>query len=173
MVTMTAQQDDTALARRAAGGDRAAFEQLVGRYTGPLLELCRQLLRDRSAAEDVVQETLLRLFQHLPGHDPQKRLGAWLYKVAQNLCFDLLRKRKRIRPLPEVEPQAAAPLDGPDCERLDGAIAQLCPKYRAVLHYKYRLGMNAREIAEQLDLRPADVRVCLHRAIRILRERLT
>lgn len=171
MVMMTAQTTDNDLALSAAAGDRAAFAALVRRYTAPLLEFCQQLLRDRSGAEDVVQEALLKAYRNLPRFDPGRRFGAWLYKIAQNLCFDQLRLRRRLQPLPEVE-AVAPPLAEQGFGALDAAVAQLGPKYRAVLHYKYALGWNAREIAEQLELSPSDVRVCLHRAIKTLRERL-
>ena len=58
-------------------------------------------------------------------------------------------------------------------EEVDRAMEDLPGKYRAVLHYKYELGFNAAEIAEQLGMSHENVRVCLHRAIRSLRERMS
>ena len=64
------------------------------------------------------------------------------------------------------------PIPSDDGGQLDGAVAALPEKHRAILHYKYGLDMNAAEIAEQMGLSHSDVRVSLHRAIRTLRERL-
>ncbi len=172
MVMMTAQTSDNDLALSAAAGNRDAFTELVRRYSAPLLAFCQQLLRDRNGAEDVVQESLLKAYRSLERFDPQRRFGAWLYKIAQNLCFDQLRARRRLQPLPEIELAAAPPLTEAHFGELDAAVARLGAKHQAVLHYKYALGWNAREIAEQLELSPSDVRVCLHRAIKTLRERL-
>lgn len=71
------------------------------------------------------------------------------------------------RPAPEVhEPYSER------ADRLERVIGKLPPKYRMVLHYKYRLEYTTAQIADQLETSPEDVRVCLFRAIRIIREKL-
>jgi RNA polymerase sigma factor (sigma-70 family) len=72
-----------------------------------------------------------------------------------------------------VEPAAPAePLRLDHADQLEAAVAALPAKYRAVLHCKYALGLNATETGRQLDMTPQNVRVCLHRAIKTLRTRM-
>lgn len=165
---MTAVRSDEQLARAAARGDRAAFTALVRRYAAGLAAFCRGLLGDAGRAEDAAQEAFLKVYRALPRFDPERRFAPWLYKIAQNACVDAIRAEREV-------PAAggdAVPLSREDDGRLEEAMSELPPKHQAVLHYKYRLGMNAAEIAEQMGLGHADVRVCLHRAIRFLRGRI-
>ena len=169
---------DEDLALRAAAGDRGAFEVLVGRHARALNGFCRRVLGDESEAEDRVQEAFLRAYERLDRFDPRFRFSSWLYKIAQNLCIDALRGRRAWASLPEEEPEGAAlpPLrlasDRDDRAALLVAIDELPPKLRAVLHRKYALDESAAEIGRALDMTPGNVRVCLHRAIRLLRSRL-
>ncbi len=162
------------LALRAAGGDRRAFDALVDRHSAPLYAFCRRLLGDAVEAEDRVQEAFLKAFKNLHRFDPSYRFSSWITKIAQNSCLDALRARKAWAPLPEQGPAAEAePLRLDHADQLEGALNELPGKYRAVLHYKYTLGLNATEIGRQLDMTPQNVRVCLHRAIKSLRARMS
>lgn len=173
-IVVTLGPPDEQLALRAAGGDRGAFETLVRRHTRALLAFCRRFMADDAEAEDRVQEAFLKAYQNIDRYRPGARFSSWLYKIANNTCIDALRAKKDWAPLPEQGPAegAAKPLDFDQVEQLDEAVAGLNAKYRAVLHCKYALGMNATEIASHLDMTPANVRVCLHRAIRTLRTRI-
>jgi RNA polymerase sigma-70 factor (ECF subfamily) len=172
MAIVEAVRPDEALAREAARGDRGAFELLVRRHAGPLLAFCRGIVRDGSEAEDRVQEAFVKAYRALSRFDPARPFASWLYKIAQNVCRDALRGRKEAS-LPPGHPAPRPPLAGDALGRLDDALEVLPAKHRMVLHYKYRLGMNAAEIAAQLGLSHEDVRVTLHRAIRTLRERMS
>lgn len=164
---------DEALAVRAANGDAVAFEALVRRYAGPLMAFCRRFVGEADAA-DRVQEAFLRVWKNLGRFDPSRRFSSWLWRIAQNACVDALRARREWEPLDEVDPPAsdAAPLVADASPGLNRAVADLPPRQRAVLHLKYALGLDAVEIAERLDMTPGNVRVVLHRAIKLLRERL-
>ncbi len=165
-MTETSDED---LARAAAQGDLAAFEALLKRHSGPLLLFCRQVLRDAAAAEDAVQETFLRVHVHLPRYDPSKRFAAWITSIAHNLCRDALRVRGRETPVDGLEPMV---VDRSDDDGMDGRLARLPAKHRAILFQKYRLGLNATEIAERLGLTPSDVRTSLHRLLKVLKRSL-
>ena len=160
---------DEDLARAAAQGDLVAFEALLKRHSGPLLLFCGHLLRDRAAAEDVVQETFLRVHVHLPRYDPSKRFAAWITAIAHNLCRDALRVRGRETPVDGLDPVAAAP---PEDDAVESRLGRLPAKHRAILFQKYRLGLNATEIAVRLGLTPSDVRTSLHRTLRVLKRSL-
>jgi RNA polymerase sigma-70 factor, ECF subfamily len=161
------------LAVRAANGDRQAFEALVQRHARPLYVFCERLLGDATEAEDRVQEAFLRAYKNLGRFNPSYRFASWLTKIAQNTCIDSLRARKSWTSINDIDPVAdAEPLRLDHVDQLEGAMKELPAKYRAVLHCKYSLGLNATEIGRELDMTPQNVRVCLHRAIKTLRLRM-
>jgi RNA polymerase sigma factor (sigma-70 family) len=160
---------DEELARAAAQGDLAAFEALLKRHSGPLLLFCTHVLRDHAAAEDAVQETFLRVHVHLSRFDASKRFASWITSIAHNLCRDALRARGRETPVDGLEPVAAA---RPDDDGVESRLGRLPAKHRAILFQKYRLGLNATEIAERLGLSPSDVRTSLHRTLKVLKRSL-
>ena len=69
-------------------GDSSAFDQLVERYQSPLIRFARGFVRDRGAAEDLVQETFIRLIRSTPDIGSDGVLGPWLYRVCRNLAYD-------------------------------------------------------------------------------------
>lgn len=166
---------DEALAARAARGDAAAFEALVRRHAGPLLAYCRRLLGgDVAEAEDRVQEAFLRAYRALDRFDAARRFAPWLFRIAHNGCVDALRARRAWAPLDdEAAPAPAAPLTPEASPAIAAAVDALPARCRAVLHLKYTLGLDAAEIAARLDMTQGNVRVVLHRAIKLLRERLS
>ncbi len=88
---------DGMLLRQSLAGDEYAFEALVSRYRGPLLNAIRRLLKDDDQAYDVLQFVLLRLFDSLTTLQTDVSLRGWLFQVARNRCLDELRKQ-RCRP---------------------------------------------------------------------------
>ena len=169
MIVIAARRTNEVLALSAARGNRDAFEELVRRHTPSLLAFCRRFSRDRAEAEDRVQDAFIKAYRNLSKFDPSRSFVSWLYKIAQNACLDGIRTRESARP---ASGGGGQPISSDGEGRLDGAVASLPEKHRAILHYKYGLDMNAAEIAAQMGLTHSDVRVCLHRAIRMLRERL-
>lgn len=136
-----------------------------------MLNFCSTILRDRSEAEDKVQETFLKAFESLDRFDPSRGLfSSWLLKIAQNKCIDVLRARRGWDSLGELAAQMEpAPIDESQSDRLAEAIESLSGKQRTLLFLKYDLGLGTTEIAEHLDMSPGNVRVALHRTIRTLR----
>ncbi|MDC7682847.1 RNA polymerase sigma factor [Asticcacaulis sp. BYS171W] len=95
---------DEALIAAVARGDAAATQALVSRKLPRVLSLARRLLSDAIEAEDVAQEALLRMWKQAPHWVPGRaRLDTWLHKVAVNLCYDRLRRRKDTVDANEVE----------------------------------------------------------------------
>jgi RNA polymerase sigma-70 factor (ECF subfamily) len=80
--------------RAVAAGDSAAFARLIDRETPRLLRFAQSLLGTLAEAEDVVQETLLRLFENAARWEPQARIGTWLHRVCYNRSIDILRRRR-------------------------------------------------------------------------------
>jgi RNA polymerase sigma-70 factor (TIGR02960 family) len=97
---MTAPADPGDLLARAVAGDDAAFAGLVRGYQRPVFRHCYRMLGSGPDAEDAVQDTLERAWRRLPTYDGSGPLGAWLHKIATNVCLDALRRSSRARNSP-------------------------------------------------------------------------
>jgi len=162
-------------------GDAACGEALSRRYWPAILRFCRGYLGDEALAEDVTQETFLKLAE--PAALPEGAVRPWLYKVARNRCLDILRRHQRSpthnRPL---RTHFDAPRDtaGPRTqvarqerrERIAAIVDQMPEDYRSVLVLKYFEGLTREEIAQTLGLTDAAVKGRLVRASAHLQEQL-
>lgn len=168
------------LVRKAGRGDRAAGEALVRAVAPRLWRIAWRLLRDAAEAEDVAQETLIRMWKAAPQWQPGRaRFETWLHQVATNLCLDRLRKSGRF-----VEESAAPdppdPGPAPDAglmgealkARVDAALAQLPDRQRAALTLVHYEDMSAAEAGEILGASVEAVESLLSRARRALRDAL-
>jgi RNA polymerase sigma-70 factor (ECF subfamily) len=173
----TAEPDET-LAQRAQT-DHAAFGELVRRYADRIFNLAYRMTGDRSDAEDLTQDAFARAYRGLRGYDPARPFGAWLYRVALNVC---LTDRQR-RPAAIVEPLAGDEIDNSASaaelaerhevqETVQQAILGLPPIYRAVIVLYHLEERSYAEIAELLDLPVNTVRTHLHRGRALLRDRM-
>ncbi len=159
------------------GGTRVRDEELAralyAEHAGALLAFVQRLLGgDRSSAEDIVQETLLRAWRNadrLPPH----AIRPWLYTTARHLVIDVYRRR-RARPVETSSDQldtivAADELDSAlDSVLVADALGALSPAHRAVLIDCYYRGHTAREVAQERGLPAGTVRSRLHYALRAL-----
>ena len=173
MTSTALETTDEELASLAARGESGAFDRLIRRYVDRLYAYCRGMTADAAGVEDLVQETLLKAYRSLGQFDPARPFAPWIFRIAQNACIDALRQRREWQSLAGEERVAERSNSTQDkTDRLEAILSTLPGKYRAILHHKYSLGLNAAEIAERLGLSHEDVRICLHRALGILRERL-
>ena len=135
------------------------------------------LTRDAARAEDVVQETLLRAWQHPEvTNDSERSAGAWLFTVARNMIID---ERRSARFRKEVSPPDGSGVPehaGPDevnaaLDRMliGDAVAQLSPEHRAVVSRSYYQGWTTTQIANDLQIPEGTVKSRLHYAVRALR----
>ena len=105
---------DAALLARAAAGDDAAFAELVAPYQRPVFRHCYRMLGSGADAEDAAQDTLERAWRRLATYDGSGPFGAWLQRIATNICLDGLRARRpRIGPVGYGPPTAAGTMPGP------------------------------------------------------------
>jgi len=163
---------------RAMGTD--GFEQAVLEHKDRIYSFAAMMLRDPADAQDVAQETMVRLWQNRQTVVPETA-RAWLTRTAHNLCIDRIRRR-RVRN--EVDPEAAreAPDGQPGPLRLAAsselgralarAIADLTPDYRAVVILREIQRLPYDEIASSLGVPLGTLKARLHRAREQLRERL-
>jgi len=89
------QLDDAELVAEYLDGRRFAFHELVDRYQARLLNFIYRTIGDRDRAEDLVQETFVRVYRHLHRFDPTKKFSTWIYTIASNLAKNELRNRSR------------------------------------------------------------------------------
>jgi RNA polymerase sigma-70 factor (ECF subfamily) len=143
---------------RAQAGDRPAFAALVERYWDRLYRWLFQMTRDCHAAEDLVQETLLKAFAGLGKFRPGSNFGAWLFRIAHNNFANHYRAtHRRLEVFPEDLP-AGGPRPDEEAQSREAlhnlavAVAALPAEYRAALLLRVEEGLSFREIADVLDL---------------------
>lgn len=155
---------------RARRGDPSAFEEIVRRHQHRVYNLAYRMLRDHDDAEDLTQEAFIRVFQSLPRLRHDRALGAYISRVAANLCLTWLRTRRR-HPEQITNPTDLASVPaptGPEChERLHAAISDLAPKYRLAITVFYLEGCSYKEAAHILGItrRALKTRLCRARAL--------
>jgi RNA polymerase sigma-70 factor (ECF subfamily) len=175
----------TALRRREAD----AFALLFDNYSDKIYRLSVGLLENEAEAEGIVQETFLRFFERLDQFEGRSKVGTWLYRVAYNASIDTLRQRKPLLSMDFVDDDDSLPMpaaladwsqwpeglltDAEVTAELDKAISALPEKYRAIFILREIEGLSTQETAQVTELSVSAVKVRLHRARLILRERLT
>lgn len=110
---MSASEQDRQLVREIRDGDPAAWQQCIDQFEGRLLAFARTRLQDRSAAEDIVQETFLGFLKALPNYDDRTPLESWLFSIAAHKLIDFMRRsgRRPTLPLLTSESREGAPRD--------------------------------------------------------------
>ena len=148
------------------------LERLVLQYQQSLLRTCFLYLRDRTLAEDAVQETFLKAYRSLASFRGECSEKTWLMKIAINTCCDLRRahRLRRIDPcrIPDLLPQAAEPFTEAE-EALVTQVMQLPRKLREVILLYYYQDMTVTEIAVSLGISQSSVSGRLKRAREKLR----
>src|SRR5215472_3327048 len=119
---MPAKLTDRELVDRARKGDAEAFGQLVRRHEQRIHRLAVHMLRDRSEAEDVAQETFIRAYQALARFDGRSEPYTWFYRIAVNLSLNHIRSRKSARTVPN-DPRSDARMDAFLVEKRPSALA--------------------------------------------------
>lgn len=170
------------------GGDEAAFEELVERYSGRVFALVTRFLGPGPLVEDLVQEVFLRVVRSRASYEPQARFGTWLYRIAFNLCSNQ-RERQLPRAMRSLEGALAAeesrepedeatPSPSEGLERSDAveavraALDRLPDNQRMALVLSKYEGFSHAEIAEVLESSEKAVKSLVHRARERLRELL-
>jgi RNA polymerase sigma-70 factor (ECF subfamily) len=180
-----ADSSDRDLLLAVRGGDEAAFNELIGRKTKPLLQLCQRILGDLEEARDVVQVTFFKVWENRRKFDDRWSPNTWIYRIASNLAIDHLRSRKsRERshePVRQHLRQVADTRAQRDLTRLQqsevAAIfrdlsADLSEKQRMAFLLRELQGLSSAETAEIMSCRESTVRNHLFNARKILRREL-
>ena len=175
----TQKQIDHDLMRRIQRDDFAAFEALVDRYKDRLVNVLFRILNDQNEAEDLVQETFLRVYQHKQEYDFTYCLSTWLYTIALNLAKNELRRTRKFKffSIFEMEENGVELADtkpGPQSLKmiLDKAIAILPIKYKAAFMLRDIEEMSYEEVAQVLEVPLGTVKSRVNRARGILKDEL-
>ena len=175
--------DPAEVIARARAGDANAWGELYREYAPAIFRFCRRALPTREDAEDATMEIFMKLKDKLGQYDTTRSFSAWLYKVAANHCWDILRRRK-IRQDKETEDVESVPLEHPEPSQLEKLIEQrsseevrkalekMGARARMALVMRYYSDMSYDEIADALGVRRAFVGVVLLRARHELRQAL-
>lgn len=181
--------EDARLIYRCLAGDEKAYRELIERYQAQVYSVALRMVRRSEDAEDVVQETFVRMFRALDRYDPSRPFSAWLLTIASRLCIDHLRRR-RVGTIPltqrdpgsgeeytiEVEDPGLKPDDWTEHKeeerRSEELIASLPPHYRIVVILRHQQDLSYEEIAEALHLPLGTVKARIHRARAILKKRI-
>ena len=165
------------LVERAIRGDHDAFTALASASADRLFAVATLILRDRSAAEDAVQEALVRAWRDLPKLRDPDRFGAWLHRLLQNACTDEARARGRHRAeielLPAHEPaERDATSSVAERDALNRAFRRLSIDHRSALVLRHYLGYSVPDIARAMSVPLGTGKSRLHHAERALRAAL-
>jgi RNA polymerase sigma factor (sigma-70 family) len=165
---------DERLARRAARGDRRAFEAIYRRYDQALYRFCLAMVGNPQDAQDALQNTMVKALRALPGEQRPIQLKPWLYRIARNESVEVLRRRRESDELaPELEASAGVVETAEARERLRqllGDLEQLPDRQRSVLVMRELSGLDFAEIGAALDTSAAVARQALYEARLSLRQ---
>jgi RNA polymerase sigma-70 factor (ECF subfamily) len=171
---------DRMLVRAALNGDQSAFGELVTRYQTAVYNLAYRMLGDPTEAEDATQEVFVRAWNQLHTFQLDRRFSTWILSIASHHAVDLLRRRRPTAPLDGValfkpsdapEPDEVA-LQNEQRDMVRRLVAALPDKYRSITVLRYYSGLSYEEIAAVTGQTESAVKTQLHRARRMLAEKL-
>lgn len=176
---LDSEDPDGHLVLRAGRGDQAAVRELVDRHLNPLMAVARHMLGTAEDAEEVVQEVFLRVWTHAARWQPGRaKFSTWLHRVALNLCYDRLRRRREIAMA--EPPDRADETPGPEARAIgadlavvvDAALQALPERQRAALVLSHYQGLSQVEAAAALEVSVEALESLLSRGRRSLRDKL-
>ena len=177
----------------AQEGREDAYRELIRRYERPVYSLIYRMVRDNETAEDLAQETFIKVLNHIDRYRPEFKFSSWLFKIANNITIDHLRRRQLDTISIEGSPDAVtgesmratavtvksggeSPLEEMESKEIgaaiEAAIAKLRPEYRACIILRHVEDYSYDEIAEIVKLPLGTVKTYIHRARQELREHL-
>jgi RNA polymerase sigma-70 factor (ECF subfamily) len=180
--------EDVRLMLAFRGGDDAAFEALFERWAARLLRFLERMVRDTAVAEELVQETFLRVHRARTRYEPDAKFSTWLYTIAANVARNELRRPFRRAPHDSTDAEReGAPLelaaeDSPVDEivnarregsEVEAALQKLPERQRAALWLAAVEGLPYAEVAQALETSESSVKALVHRARVALAEQLS
>ncbi|CAN5747175.1 RNA polymerase sigma factor RpoE [soil metagenome] len=184
---------DQQVVQRARDGSERAYRELIGRYQRPVFSLIYRMVRDREKAEDLAQDTFVKVLNAIDRYNPDYKFSSWIFKIAHNTSLDHLRRKEpetlsldgspHARTAAEAEASTITPESGGENPEqyalnrelgteIDGAMATLRMEYRMAIMLCHVEGRPYEEIAEIMDVPLGTVKTYIHRGRKELMERL-
>ncbi len=168
---------DPAVPVRARSGDAAAFRELVGFFHLRCLRYARYMLGDDEDAEEAVQDTFIRVYDHLGQFRPDARFEPWLFRILANRCRTVRERRRRRESLVVTGELPAVAADAPDgnadlLEEVETALACLPSEQREAFLLRHVEDLSYEDMATVTGVRLSALRMRVKRARDTLRERL-
>ena len=182
--------EDIDLIKQSIDGDQQAFAQLLDRYMRSVYLLAYRYLSNSGDAEDIAQEAFFRAWKNLKTFDTTKPFKTWLFVIAKNAAFDLIKKKKTLSfsqlasEDDALDAYLSAFLESPELPSVafekkasqahfNETLVKLPDAYRKVLHMRYNDQMKFGEIAEVLGEPVGTIRSKHHRGLTMLRKMLS
>jgi RNA polymerase sigma-70 factor (ECF subfamily) len=172
-------QSDYDLMQRVKNGDMLAFSRIVDKYKNRLMNVIGRMVQGTEEAEDIVQETFMRVYQHRDSFDFRHCFSTWLYTIALNLARNELRKRKRFKffdiyDLQGREAEIAVEMELPSNlpQTLERAIEGLPEKYKMAFVLRDVQELPYEKVAQIMNIPLGTVKSRVNRARAILKEKL-
>jgi RNA polymerase sigma-70 factor (ECF subfamily) len=183
LLAIRAIQGDGDIVDRLQRRDPQALADLYDRYGRLVYSLIMRIVRDQATAEDLVQETFLRVWNRAQGVDPERgSVGPWLLAVARNRAIDYLRsaagRQRNVLELDETDHPALYRDMEPDllisdrARRVKTAMEKLSPNHRTVMELAYFEGLSQTEMAERMGQPLGTVKTWVRTALKSLRDEL-
>jgi RNA polymerase sigma-70 factor, ECF subfamily len=187
--TLTDQQ----VVQLARQGSERAYRQLIGRYQRPVFSLIYRLVRDREKAEDLAQDTFIKVLNAIDRYDPKFKFSSWIFKIAHNTSLDHLRRKEpetlsldgspHARTAAEAEASTITPASGDETpeqytenrelgSEIEQAMGTLREEYRTAIVLWHVEGRPYEEIAEIMSVPLGTVKTYIHRGRKELMEKL-
>jgi len=187
------QLTDQEVVAHAREGREAAYRELIGRYQRPVFSLIYRVVRDREKAEDLAQDTFIKVLNAIDRYDPTRKFSSWIFKIAHNTALDHVRKKQPVtlsidgsphaRTSAEVEASTLTPESSDETpeeytasrelgSEIETAIGTLRPEYRVAITLCHVEGRPYEEIAEIMDVPLGTVKTFIHRGRNELKKKL-
>ena len=174
-------------------GHMPAFDTLYQRYSGPLMSFLSRMLKDEAAVEDLFHETFIRILENIGRYDPKFSFSTWVYKIASNLCFTELYKRKRETIFNSMSADSSGGADEQDMMQnvishdadplkalelnddrrfMHNLLESLPEKHRTSFLLKFYYDMTYKEIAYIEDCSEGTIKSRIHYGLETLRQKL-
>ena len=181
---------DQQVVELARQGNQVGYRELIRRYERPVFSLIYRMVRNRELAEDLAQETFIKVLNAVGSYRPEFKFSSWVFKIANNAAIDHLRRRELDTLSLDGSPHAETPemieatalqvsdrtetaleeVENKELGRaIEAGIAKLRPEYRACILLRHVEGRSYEEIAQILSLPLGTVKTYIHRARNELR----
>ncbi|MBR5850699.1 MAG: RNA polymerase sigma factor [Alistipes sp.] len=164
--------EDRQLVESALAGDDVAFAYLSNRYRDAIRQLLVQRVGSDDDADDLLQETFIKVYLHLDRYNPAYTFGQWIYTIARNTFIDFYRRRQEELPIDERFSAPAATTPNPEesvirlqlRSQIDQCLNRLTPRYARLIRMRFLEEYSYEEIAERLEIPLGTVKTQIHRA---------